>query len=164
VTQLHQLEPTLRTLKLGGMLETLDQRLAQGRAGELGHLEFLEVLCEDEIARRQAGALRRRVRRARFEEPTTLEEFDFGFNPKLPVAQIRDLAASRFVEAGESVILYGPVGVGKTHLAQALATWPAAAATRSPSPRPLGCWPSWPAGTPTTPGSSGWASWSASTC
>jgi DNA replication protein DnaC len=120
VTQLHQLERTLRTLKLGGMLETLDQRLAQARAGELGHLEFLEVLCEDEIARRQAGALRRRIRRARFEEPTTLEEFDFRFNPKLPVAQIRDLAASRFVEAGESVILYGPVGVGKTHLAQAL--------------------------------------------
>jgi DNA replication protein DnaC len=120
VTQLHQLERTLRPLKLGGMLETLDQRLAQARAGELGHLEFLEVLCEDEIARRQAGALRRRIRRARFEEPTTLEEFDFAFNPKLPVAQIRDLAASRFVEAGESVILYGPVGVGKTHLAQAL--------------------------------------------
>src|SRR5919201_1402143 len=110
MTQLHQLERTLRTLKLGGMLKTLDQRLAQARAGELGHLEFLEVLCEDEIARRQAG----------FEEPTTLEEFDFAFNPKLPVAQIRDLAASRFVEAGESVILYGPVGVGKTHLAQAL--------------------------------------------
>jgi DNA replication protein DnaC len=106
VTQLHQLERTLRTLKLGGMLETLDQRLAQARTGELGHLEFLEVLCEDEIARRQAGALRR----ARFEEPTTLEEFDFHFNPKLPTAQIRDLAASRFVEAGESVILYGPVG------------------------------------------------------
>ena len=120
MTQLHQLERTLRTLKLGGMLETLDQRLAQARAGELGHLEFLEVLCEDEIARRQAGALRRRIRRARFEEPTTLEEFNFRFNPKLPVAQIRDLAASRFVEAGESVILYGPVGVGKTHLAQAL--------------------------------------------
>jgi DNA replication protein DnaC len=64
VTQLHQLERTLRTLKLGGMLGTLDQRLAQARAGELGHLEFLEVLCEDEIARRQAGALRRRIRRA----------------------------------------------------------------------------------------------------
>jgi len=81
VTQLHQLERTLRTLKLGGMLDTLDARLAQARAGELGHLEFLEVLCEDEIARRQAGALRRRIRRARFEEPTTLEEFDFTFNP-----------------------------------------------------------------------------------
>jgi DNA replication protein DnaC len=120
MTQVHQLERTLRTLKLGGMLDTLEARLAQAHAGELGHLEFLQVLCEDEIARRQAKALRERVRRARFEEPTTLEDFDFAFNPKLPVAQIRDLATCRFIEAGESVILYGPVGVGKTHIAQAL--------------------------------------------
>jgi DNA replication protein DnaC len=120
MTHLHQLERTLRTLKLGGMLDTLEARLTQAHAGELGHLEFLQVLCEDEIARRQAKALRERVRRARFEEPTTLEDFDFAFNPKLPVAQIRDLATCRFIEAGESVLLYGPVGVGKTHIAQAL--------------------------------------------
>jgi len=120
VTRPHQLQATLRTLKLGGMLDTLEQRLAQARAGELGHLEFLQVLCEDEIARRQAKALRERVRRARFEEPTTLEDFDFGFNPKLPVAQIRDLATCGFLQAKQSAILYGPVGVGKTHLAQAL--------------------------------------------
>ena len=69
---------------------------------------------------RQAKALRERVRRARFEEPTTLEDFDFMFNPKLPVATIRDLATCQFIQAGESVILYGPVGVGKTHVAQAL--------------------------------------------
>jgi DNA replication protein DnaC len=120
MTHVHQLERTLRTLKLGGMLDTLEARLSQAHAGELGHLEFLQVLCEDEIARRQAKALQERVRRARFEEPTTLEDFDFAFNPKLPVAQIRDLATCRFIEAGESVILYGPVGVGKTHIAQAL--------------------------------------------
>ncbi len=116
----HQLETTLRRLKLSGMLATLEARLAQARAGELGHLEFLQVLCEDEIARRSAKALGERVRRARFEEVATLEEFDFSFNPKVPAAIIRDLAALGFVEAGESVILYGPVGVGKTHVAQSL--------------------------------------------
>jgi hypothetical protein len=92
------------------MLATLEQRLAQARAGELGHLEFLQVLCEDEINRRQAKALRERVRRTRFEQPTTLEDFDFHFNPKLPIAQLRDLATCQFVELGESVILYGPAG------------------------------------------------------
>ena len=51
---------------------------------------------------------------------TTIEEFDFGYNPDTPVAAIRDLATLRFVDAGESVILHGPVGVGKTHIAQAL--------------------------------------------
>lgn len=55
------------------------------------------------------------------EIPATLEGFDFAASPKLPIAQIRDLAARRWLAAGESVILYGPVGVGKSHIAQALA-------------------------------------------
>ena len=111
----------LRTLKLGGMLQTLDARLAQAHAGDLGHLEFLQVLCLDEISRRETTAIARRTRRARFEQTATLEGFDFTANPKLPAAQVRDLAALRWLRAGESVILHGPVGVGKTHIAQALA-------------------------------------------
>ncbi len=110
----------LRTLKLSGMLETLDARLAQARAGELGHLDFLQVLCHDEITRRESVAMSRRLRRAHFEQQLTLEGFDFAASPKLPAAQIRDLAALRWLAAGESVVLYGPVGVGKSHVAQAL--------------------------------------------
>jgi DNA replication protein DnaC len=116
----HQLEATLRRLKLSGKLDTLEARLAQARAGELGHLEFLQVLCEDEIARRSAKVLGERVRRASFEEVTTLEEFDFSFNPKVPAAVIRDLAALRFVDAAESIIPVRPGRVGKTHVAQSL--------------------------------------------
>jgi len=114
------LNQALRTLKLSGMLETLEARLAQARAGELGHIEFLQVLCHDEISRRDSQAVTRRIRRALFEQQSTLEEFDFAASPKLPAAQIRDLAALRWLPAGESVILYGPVGVGKSHVAQAL--------------------------------------------
>lgn len=120
MTRRHQLETTLRTLKLSGMLDTLEARLAQARAGELGHLEFLQVLCEDEITRRDAAAVIRRIRQARFEQTTTIEDFDFAYNPKIPAAHIRDLATLRFIEANQAVILHGPVGVGKTHLAQAL--------------------------------------------
>lgn len=116
----HQLDTTLRALGLSGMLDTLEARLAQAHAGELGHLEFLQTLCEDEIARREAAALTRRVKAARFEATVTVEEFDFGYNPKIPAALIRDLATLRFLDAGESVILHGPVGVGKTMIAQAL--------------------------------------------
>ncbi len=114
------LHTALRTLRLTGMLDTLDARLSQARAGQLGHLEFLQVLCEDEIARRDTTALARRLRRARFEEQSTMETFDFAANPKLPAAALRDLAALRWLAGGESVILYGPVGVGKSHIAQAL--------------------------------------------
>ena len=102
------------------MLDTLDVRLAQAHAGELGHVEFLEALCEDEVTRRQQAALERRVRAARFERICTLEEFDFSYNPKTPTAVIRDLATLHFIEAGESIVLHGPVGVGESHIAQAL--------------------------------------------
>ncbi|MBX4312925.1 IS21-like element ISMt2 family helper ATPase IstB [Mycobacterium tuberculosis] len=114
------LRNALRTLKLSGMLDTLDARLAQTRNGDLGHLEFLQALREDEIARRESAALTRRLRRAKFEAQATFEDFDFTANPKLPGAMLRDLAALRWLDAGESVILHGPVGVGKTHVAQAL--------------------------------------------
>jgi DNA replication protein DnaC len=116
----HQLEEALSQLKLFGMLETLEARLAQAKAGELGHIELLQALCQDETARRDATGLARRLKAAHFEQTCTLEEFDFAFNPKVPAAKIRDLGTLRFVEDGESVILHGPVGVGKSHIAQAL--------------------------------------------
>jgi len=120
MTRAHQLETNLKALALSGMLDTLEARLAQAHAGELGHLEFLQCLCEDEITRRDAAALDRRLRAARFEATATIEEYDFSYNPKIPAAVIRDLATLRFVDAGESIVLHGPVGVGKTFIAQAL--------------------------------------------
>src|SRR5262249_51179987 len=116
-----RLAPALRALKLTGMLDTLDARLAEARAGTLGHVEFLQVLCQDEVARREAAAVARRLRAARLPTAATLESFDFACNPKLPVATIRDLARLEFIAAGESICIYGPVGVGKTHIAIALA-------------------------------------------
>ena len=82
VTDRSALAAALRTLKLSGMLATLDARLAQAHAGELGHLDFLQVLCQDEISRRESMSLARRIRRARFETEATLEGFDFGASPE----------------------------------------------------------------------------------
>ncbi len=84
----QHLEEALARLKLHGMLETLEVRLAQAEAAELGHVELLVALCEDEAARRDAAGLTRRVRAARFEAQAALEDFDFAFNPKVPAAQI----------------------------------------------------------------------------
>jgi DNA replication protein DnaC len=115
------LAPVLKQLGLSGMLATLDARLAEARAGTLGHAEFLQVLFEDELARRDAAKITRRISAARFPaSDATLETFDFGYNPKLPAAQIRDLARLEFIPAGEGILAYGPVGVGKSHLAAAL--------------------------------------------
>jgi DNA replication protein DnaC len=121
ITDRAGLAQALRALKLSGMQETLEARLPQAHAGDLGYLEFLQVLCQDEISRRESVALARRTRKARFESQTSIEGFDFAANPTLPAAQIRDLAALGWLHASESIILYGPVGVGKTFLAQALA-------------------------------------------
>jgi len=115
------LAPVLKSLGLSGMLDTLEARLADARAGTLGHVELLEVLCQDELARREAHRTARRIRAARFaDSDATLEGFDYAYNPTLPVAQIRDLGRLEFIAAGEGVLIYGPVGVGKSHLAQAL--------------------------------------------
>ena len=115
-----QLQPRLKRLRLGGMLQTLELRLDQAHQEKLGHLEFLELMLEDEIQRRANKALARRIQRARFDEAQTLSDFDFAFNPKIPASQIRDLATCSFIERKESVLLVGPVGVGKTHVAQAI--------------------------------------------
>lgn len=114
------IEPKLKALNLSGMLQTLELRLEQAHDQQLGHLEFLELMLEDEMGRRQGRSLQARINRAHFDEVKTLAEFDFSFNPKIPNAQIRDLATCRFVERKESVILCGPVGLGKSHIAQAL--------------------------------------------
>ena len=155
------LNTALRTLKLSGMLETIEGRLAQARAGELGHIDFLQVLCEDEITRRASMAIHRRLRAARFDEQVTLEGFDFTASPKLPAAQIRDLAALRWLHAGESVILYGPVGVGKAMSPKASATSPSATAPTSGSSKPAAPSPTWPAATPTRAGTKDSANWPA---
>ncbi len=102
------LAPVLKALGLSGIQDTLQARLAEARAGTLGHAEFLQVLCEDELARRDAAKITRRIRAARFPGQATLENFDFGYNPQLPAAQIRDLARLEFIAAGEGILAYGP--------------------------------------------------------
>jgi len=116
----HQLQDQLKTLHLGGFLQTLDLRLQQAQASSLGYVEFLQLLIQDEVERREAKKLNLRLLRASFEEEKTMEGFDFSFNPKLNAKLIRDLGNGTFIEKKEHVLLYGSAGVGKSHIAQAL--------------------------------------------
>jgi len=120
MTDKHQIENKMRVLKLSGMIETLDIRLDQAQKDGINFTQFQEMLLEDEVQNRANKRLATRNIRAHFEEEKSLEDFDFNFNPKLPAHYIRELATCQFIECIESVILCGPVGVCKTHLAQAL--------------------------------------------
>jgi transposase len=104
----HQLTPMLRTLRLSGILETLDVRNRQAVEQQTSFVEFLTVLLQDEVERRAQSKLRLRLRRAAFDPTKTLEGFDFSFNPKLNKAQVFDLATCQFIERHENVLLYGP--------------------------------------------------------
>src|SRR3989304_1165450 len=115
----HQLEEKLKVLHLGGFLQTLDLRLQQAQGSSWGYVEFLQLLVQDEIERREAKKLTLRLCRASFEEEKTIEGFDFTFNPKLNAKLIRDLGNGAFIEKKEHVLLYGSAGVGKRHVAQA---------------------------------------------
>jgi DNA replication protein DnaC len=77
-------------------------------------------MVQDEIERREAKKLAQRLSRASFEQQKTLEGFDFSFNPTIKRSLVSNLATCIFIEKKEHVLIYGPAGVGKTHLAQAL--------------------------------------------
>jgi DNA replication protein DnaC len=110
----------LKKLRLSGVLSSLDIRLQQATDGELSHIEFLYRLFTDEVERREAKQIQLRLSRASFDHQKSLEDFDFSFNPKLPKSKILDLATCRFLDTHTSVLLVGPAGVGKSHIAQAI--------------------------------------------
>jgi DNA replication protein DnaC len=115
-----QLGKHLKQLRLGGILETLDMRMHQATAEQMSHMDFLQLLLDDEIARRHHKQLTQRIRRANFQTDKTIERFDFSFNPKLNRQLILELATCQFVVRHQPVLILGPSGVGKSHLGQAL--------------------------------------------
>ena len=116
----HHLEHRLKSLRLPGIQDNLDLRLKQAEDERLGHLEFLALLIQDEMENRNANGLKKALRAAGFDGERTLEGFDFNFNKTvLPPENIRNLATCAFVEKKRNILIAGPTGIGKTHLAKA---------------------------------------------
>jgi len=116
-----QLEPRLKRLRLSGILQTLEVRNRQAVESQWSYIEFLERLLEDEVERREQKQLALRLRRATVNTTKTLENFDFNFNPTLNRQRVLQVAGCDFIRQHHNVLICGPTGVGKTHLAQALA-------------------------------------------
>jgi DNA replication protein DnaC len=114
------LRKRLRQLRLSGLASALEVRLQEAGSHSLSHLEFLELILQDELNVRQQRLLARRQKSATFRETRTLEDFDFSFNPAIKRKAIYDLATGQFIREAKDVLFIGPPGVGKSHLAQAI--------------------------------------------
>ncbi|NOY75201.1 MAG: ATP-binding protein [Kiritimatiellaeota bacterium] len=115
------LRTTLKRLKLSGLGRSLDVRLQEARANNLDHEEFLELVLQDETRVRRGNLIKRRLKAAGLSGAKTLDRFNWAFNHDISRKRIFDLAACDFIEKARDALFIGPPGVGKTHLAQAIA-------------------------------------------
>lgn len=115
-----ELVPLLKQLRLSGILDSLEARNRQAIDSKLAYTEFLSLLIQDEVARREQKKFTLRLRRASFRASKTLDQFDFDRLPKLNRSLIHDLATGRYLDEHAPILIVGQVGVGKSHLAQAL--------------------------------------------
>jgi DNA replication protein DnaC len=116
----HNLIEACRQLRLSGLAGSLDLRVQEATSHQLPHVQFLELLLQDELNVRAQRQLERRKKAAGFRDLKPLEDFDWSFNPSIKRSQIFDLATGQFIRQHRDILLLGPPGVGKSFLAQAL--------------------------------------------
>jgi DNA replication protein DnaC len=121
MNQKDELLSTLKRLKMPGIGQNLDLRLADARDSNLTHLDFISLLIQDEMVSRENNNFEKRLRCAGFSSISNFESFNFNFNAQVfAPTQIRNLATCGFVLNSENLVLCGPPGIGKSHIAQAI--------------------------------------------
>lgn len=115
-----ELRPLLKRLKLGAMMDTLPERLALARRDQLDYAAFLQILLADEVGRRDNRNLEIRLQKAGFEEICRLDDFVWTAGITLDRRLVDTAFSLDFLSRHEHVLFVGPVGVGKSFLAQAL--------------------------------------------
>ncbi|GAB7389253.1 IS21-like element ISMac3 family helper ATPase IstB [Bacillaceae bacterium] len=116
-----RLQETFRQLGWVRIPEILHHHAEEASKHNISYLEFLDKLLQEEMIAKQERYIQTRTRLAHLPFRKTLDQFDFRFQPSIEERRIRDLATLRFVEHQENLVFLGPPGVGKNHLAVALA-------------------------------------------
>lgn len=116
--RLHVMLPSLGLMETAAVVES---HLERASKEQQAYADFLAELLAGEVEARRTRYLRTRMRLAHLPYQKTFDQFDFGFQPSIDKRQIRELQTLRFLHDASNVILLGPPGVGKTHLAVALA-------------------------------------------
>jgi DNA replication protein DnaC len=115
-----RVEERLIKLHLGAVAQRLDAILSQAAHREPTYLDFLDQILTEETEAKQRKRVAMGIQIAHFPTVKTLDEFEFKFQPSIDQKLVRELATGRFIAGAENVLLFGPPGVGKTHLAIAL--------------------------------------------
>ena len=116
-----EIEKHLKTLRLSGMLATLESRALQANQSNASLIEGLSWLVQDELDHRSSNLKKRRFQASGLDELKTLIDFDWGFNPKLPKKQIYELVTAKFIQNGEHALFIGAPGTGKSRIAKTIA-------------------------------------------
>jgi DNA replication protein DnaC len=110
----------LHSLKLYGMAESLEKRLADTKQASLSHAEFVGLLVQDEKTHRDNLRLRRLLKKARLRQEAALEDIDYRASRGLSRQVVLELSSSQWVAAHRNVLISGPTGIGKSFIACAL--------------------------------------------
>jgi DNA replication protein DnaC len=128
--ELDRLVTNLRRLHLAHAANNLEEHLRQAAQLKLGHLAWLARVMEAEVVARAETGTKRRMDEAQFPEILRIEDYDFKFQPSLDRKQLLDVAELGFIDRCQAVLLLGPSGVGKSHLAIGLGVRACAAGYR----------------------------------
>jgi len=116
-----QIKNNLRALRLGAILENIEQRIKEAIETKMSFIDFLLILTQDELDRRRQKRKELTIKKARLGNYKHIVEFDFNFNSKINRQKIMDFMTCNFIRKSENIFFVGPTGVGKTFLAKAIA-------------------------------------------